>query len=94
MPRPRKPDSPFRLHEGFLSQVAAVPAAGDTAVATVKERWTVKRDPDKPADLARFIATAREEAGRLAPLEPRAGNSRRVLKNQLSAVVGSIMFRT
>ena len=57
MPRPRKPDSPFRLHEGFLSHVAAVPAAGETAAATVKERWTVKRVPDKPADLARFIAT-------------------------------------
>ncbi len=45
------------VHERFLSHVTAVATAGNTAVATVEGRWTVKRAPDKPAEEVRFIVT-------------------------------------
>ena len=44
-------------HQGFLSHVAVVATAGDTAVATVEGLWTVKRVSDKPAEVVRFIVT-------------------------------------
>ena len=45
------------VHEGFDARVVDVATAGDTAVATVEGLWTVKRDPDKPAEAVRFVVT-------------------------------------
>jgi hypothetical protein len=45
------------VHEGFDARVVNVATAGDTAVATVEGLWTVKRDPNRPAEPVRFVAT-------------------------------------
>jgi hypothetical protein len=45
------------VHEGFDARVIDVATAGDTAVATVEGLWTVKRDPNKPAEAVRFVVT-------------------------------------
>jgi ketosteroid isomerase-like protein len=45
------------VHEGFDARVVDVATAGDTAVATVEGLWTVKRDPNQPADRVRFVVT-------------------------------------
>lgn len=45
------------VHEGFDARVVNVATAGDTAVATVEGLWTVKRDPNQPAEAVRFVVT-------------------------------------
>ena len=45
------------VHEGFDARVVDVATAGDTAVATVEGLWTVKRNPNQPADRVRFVVT-------------------------------------
>jgi hypothetical protein len=45
------------VHEGFDARVVDVATVGDTAVATVEGLWTVKRDPNQPADRVRFVVT-------------------------------------
>jgi hypothetical protein len=45
------------VHEGFDARVVDVATVGDTAVATVEGLWTVKRDPNHPAEPVRFVVT-------------------------------------
>jgi hypothetical protein len=45
------------VHEGFDARVVDVATIGDTVVATVEGLWTVKRDPNQPADRVRFVVT-------------------------------------
>lgn len=45
------------VHEGFDARVVDIATAGDTAVATVEGLWTVKRDPNQPAEAVRFVVT-------------------------------------